>query len=111
MDSQRVDLLMGDRMTLEETVLIVEEEAYASREAWAHVIGLTEMAELRETNRRRQAQMVETLCVIRDMRQEMGDMQAELLALQEQWRRARQPTPDARVPDHQDASKDADSHI
>ncbi|GKF77490.1 hypothetical protein Tco_0229960, partial [Tanacetum coccineum] len=33
MDSQRVDLLMGDRMTLQETVLIIEEEAYASREA------------------------------------------------------------------------------
>ncbi|GKC64534.1 hypothetical protein Tco_1097132, partial [Tanacetum coccineum] len=31
-DSQRVDLLMGDRMTLQETILIVEEEAYASRE-------------------------------------------------------------------------------
>ncbi|GKE28345.1 hypothetical protein Tco_1443729 [Tanacetum coccineum] len=28
--SQRVDLLIGDRMTLQETVLIVEEEAYAS---------------------------------------------------------------------------------
>ncbi|GJS35604.1 hypothetical protein Tco_0533986 [Tanacetum coccineum] len=34
MDSQRVDLLMGDRMTLQETVWMVEEEAYASREAW-----------------------------------------------------------------------------
>ncbi|GJU02014.1 hypothetical protein Tco_1112352 [Tanacetum coccineum] len=162
MDSQRVDLLMGDRMTLQETVLIVEEEAYASREAWAHAIGLSqavhyelqthheqvyahesqlhahqtqlqlqgtliqtqhqvhetrsqmqqaEMAELRETDRRRQAQMVETLCVMRDMRREMGDMQAELLALREQRRRARQPAPDARVPDHQDASRDADSHI
>nr|GEV35147.1 hypothetical protein [Tanacetum cinerariifolium] len=33
MDSQRVDLLMGNRMTLQETVWIVEEEAYASREA------------------------------------------------------------------------------
>ncbi|GJY65716.1 hypothetical protein Tco_0467954 [Tanacetum coccineum] len=33
MDSQRVDLLMGDRMTLQETVWIVKEEAYASREA------------------------------------------------------------------------------
>ncbi|GKF90249.1 hypothetical protein Tco_0264212 [Tanacetum coccineum] len=32
-DLQRVDLLMGDRMTLQETVLIMEEEAYASREA------------------------------------------------------------------------------
>ncbi|GKD92062.1 hypothetical protein Tco_1371899, partial [Tanacetum coccineum] len=33
MDSQRVNLLMGDRMNLQETVWIVEEEAYASREA------------------------------------------------------------------------------
>ncbi|GKF80520.1 hypothetical protein Tco_0239122, partial [Tanacetum coccineum] len=30
-DSQRVDLLMGDKMTLQETVWMVEEEAYASR--------------------------------------------------------------------------------
>ncbi|GKE39787.1 hypothetical protein Tco_1463192 [Tanacetum coccineum] len=33
-----------------------------------------EMAELRETGRRRQAQMVETLRVMRDMRREMSDM-------------------------------------
>ncbi|GKC65667.1 hypothetical protein Tco_1098265 [Tanacetum coccineum] len=162
MDSQRVDLLMGDRMTLQETVWMVEEEAYASREAWAHSIGLSqathqelqthrdhvyahethiqahqtqlqlqgtliqtqhqvhetrfqmqqaEIAALRETDRRRQAQMVETLRVMRDMRREMGDMQAELLALREQRRRARQPAPDARIPDHQDASGDADSHV
>nr|GEY76919.1 hypothetical protein [Tanacetum cinerariifolium] len=39
MDSQRVDLLMGDMMTLQETVWIMEEEAYAAREAWAHSIG------------------------------------------------------------------------
>nr|GEY10141.1 putative reverse transcriptase domain-containing protein [Tanacetum cinerariifolium] len=38
MDSQRVDLLMKDRMTLQETVWIVEEEAYAAREAWAHSV-------------------------------------------------------------------------
>ncbi|GKE64952.1 hypothetical protein Tco_1519113 [Tanacetum coccineum] len=42
MDSQRVNLLMRDRMTLQETVWIVEEEAYASREAWAHSIGLSQ---------------------------------------------------------------------
>ncbi|GKA14735.1 hypothetical protein Tco_0694381 [Tanacetum coccineum] len=42
MDSQRVDLLMGDRMTLQETVWMVEEDAYASREAWAHSIGLSQ---------------------------------------------------------------------
>ncbi|GJV42340.1 putative reverse transcriptase domain-containing protein [Tanacetum coccineum] len=133
MDSQRVDLLMGDRMTLQETVWMVEEEAYASREAWAHSIGLSqvthqelqthhdhvhetrfqmqqaELAALRETDRRRQDQMVETLRVIRDMRREMSDMQAELLALREQQRRARQPGPEARIPDHQDASGDADN--
>ncbi|GJR26117.1 putative reverse transcriptase domain-containing protein [Tanacetum coccineum] len=40
-----------------------------------------------------------------------GDMQAELLALREQQRKARQPGPDVRVPDHQDASRDADSYI
>ncbi|GJT60064.1 hypothetical protein Tco_1003597 [Tanacetum coccineum] len=41
-DSQQVDLLIRDRMTLQETVLIVKEEAYASREAWAHSIGLSQ---------------------------------------------------------------------
>nr|GEV64089.1 hypothetical protein [Tanacetum cinerariifolium] len=64
-----------------------------------------EMAKLRETDRRRQAQMVETLRVMRDMRREMGDMQAELLALREQGKGARQPRSNARVPDHQDASR------
>ncbi|GKF63397.1 hypothetical protein Tco_0186845 [Tanacetum coccineum] len=42
MDSQRVDLLMRDMMTLQEKVWMVEEEAYASREAWAHSIGLSQ---------------------------------------------------------------------
>ncbi|GKG07449.1 hypothetical protein Tco_0330418 [Tanacetum coccineum] len=153
---------MRDRMTLQETIWMVEEEAYASRKAWAHSIGLIqathhelqthrdhvyayethiqahqtqlqlhgtliqthhqvyetrfqmqqdEIATLRETDHRRQAQMVETLLVMRDMRREMGDMQTELLALQEQRRRARQPVPDARIPDHHDASGDADSHV
>ncbi|GJZ97955.1 hypothetical protein Tco_0670408, partial [Tanacetum coccineum] len=151
-----------DRMTLQETVWMVEEEAYASREAWVHSIGLSqethqelqthrdhvyahethlqahqtqlqlqstliqthhqvhdthfqmqqaELAALRETDRRCQEQMVETLRVIRDMRREMSDMQAELLSLPEQQRRARQPGPEAKIPDHQDASGDADSHI
>nr|GEY93739.1 hypothetical protein [Tanacetum cinerariifolium] len=83
MDSQQVDLLMKDRIAHQETILIVEEEAYAVREAWAHSIGLSQavhsdlhthreqmqrakMAELRETNRRHQAQMVETLRVMGD---------------------------------------------
>ncbi|GJT17245.1 hypothetical protein Tco_0875951 [Tanacetum coccineum] len=50
-----------------------------------------ELAALRETDRRRQDQMVEALRVIRDMRREMSDMQTELLALREPQRRARQP--------------------
>nr|GEV97333.1 hypothetical protein [Tanacetum cinerariifolium] len=126
MDSQRVNLLMEDMIAHQETILIVEEKAYAAREAWAHSIRLsqavhselqtrreqqTEISEFQETDRRRQAQMVETLRVIGDMRREMGDMQAKLLALREQPRRARQPGEDARVPDHQDAPRDADSHI
>nr|GEY92921.1 hypothetical protein [Tanacetum cinerariifolium] len=37
----------------------------------------TEISELRETDRRRQEQMVETLRVMGDIRREMGDMQAE----------------------------------
>ncbi|GJZ08281.1 hypothetical protein Tco_0542564 [Tanacetum coccineum] len=70
-----------------------------------------ELATLRETDHRHQDKMVETLRVIRDMRREMRDMQAELLALQEQQRRAGQPGLEAKIPDHQDASGDADSHI
>ncbi|GKE40251.1 hypothetical protein Tco_1463656, partial [Tanacetum coccineum] len=104
----------------EETVWMVEEEAYASREAWAHSIGLSQathqelqthrdhakLAALRETDRRLQAQMVETLRVIIDMRREMSDMQAKLLALGGHQRGARQPGPDARSPDSELASLD-----
>ncbi|GKE07275.1 hypothetical protein Tco_1399293 [Tanacetum coccineum] len=42
MDSQRVDLLIKDTIAHQETVLIVQEEAYASREAWAHSVGLSQ---------------------------------------------------------------------
>ncbi|GKB97964.1 hypothetical protein Tco_0984101 [Tanacetum coccineum] len=42
MDSQRVDLLIEDRIAHQETLLIVEEEAYASRKAWAHSVGLSQ---------------------------------------------------------------------
>nr|GEV85180.1 hypothetical protein [Tanacetum cinerariifolium] len=38
MDSQRVDLLIEDRTAHQETILIMEEEAYSAREAWAHSI-------------------------------------------------------------------------
>ncbi|GJW14479.1 hypothetical protein Tco_0018612 [Tanacetum coccineum] len=135
MDSQRVDLLMGDRMTLQETELQNHRDHVYAHETHiqAHQAQLqlqstliqtqhqvsetrlqmqqAEIAALREADRKRQAQMAETLRVMRDMRREISDMQAELLAHREQQGRARQPTPDARIPDHQDASGDADSHV
>ncbi|GJR90289.1 hypothetical protein Tco_0214300 [Tanacetum coccineum] len=116
-DSQRVDLLMGDRMTLQEIVWMVEEEAYASREAWAHSYVCTRDPSPGTSDTTIAAgyshsdTISETLRVMRDMRREMSDIQAELLALREQQRRARQPALDARIPDHQDASRDANSHI
>ncbi|GJU88316.1 hypothetical protein Tco_1300739 [Tanacetum coccineum] len=100
MDSQRVDLLMGDRMTLQETVWMVEEEAYASREAWAHSIGLSTPDTATAAGYSHS-----------DTSSEMSDMQVELLALRGQQRRARQPGPDATILDHYDAFGDADSHI
>ncbi|GJZ77398.1 hypothetical protein Tco_0642070 [Tanacetum coccineum] len=111
MDSQRVNLLMEDRIAHQETIQIVEEEAYASREAWAHAIGLSQAVHFELQTHREQEQMAETLRVMRDVRREMSDMQAELLAHRGHQRRARQPGSDARAPDHQEASRDADSHI
>ncbi|GJX03322.1 hypothetical protein Tco_0189238 [Tanacetum coccineum] len=90
MDSQWVNLLMGDRMTLKgqygwqtsdaatpfQTHHQVHETRFQMQQA--------ELAALRETDRRRQDQM---------------------------QRRARQPGPEARIPEYQDTSGDADSHI
>ncbi|GKC46171.1 hypothetical protein Tco_1063893 [Tanacetum coccineum] len=117
-----VTYLMGGIDDSLETIWMLEERPMLHREAWAHSNRLS-LGDLsvalqtyrdsvctREPTSRHQAQMVETLRVMRDMRREMGDMQTELLALRGQ-RRARQPTPDARIPDHQDASRDADSHV
>ncbi|GJZ07862.1 putative reverse transcriptase domain-containing protein [Tanacetum coccineum] len=81
MDSQRVDLAYN-RIAHQETIQIVEEEAYASREAWAHAIGLIQTVHSELQTHREQVQMAETLRVMRDMRREMVDMQDELLALQ-----------------------------
>ncbi|GJR02417.1 hypothetical protein Tco_0525401 [Tanacetum coccineum] len=117
MDSQRVNLLMGDRMTLHETVWMVEEEAYASREAWAHLIGLSQATHQELQTHRDHVYANEThLQAHQTQLQLQGTLiqtqhHAKLLAHQEQQKRARQPGPDARIPDHQDASGDADSHI
>nr|GEY70228.1 hypothetical protein [Tanacetum cinerariifolium] len=86
----------------------IEKVGYGIRDTWMQQ---TEIADLQETDRRRQAQMVETLRVMGDMRREMGDMQAKLLAMREQPRRARHPGGDARVPNHREAPRDADSNI
>nr|GEW28705.1 RNA-directed DNA polymerase, eukaryota [Tanacetum cinerariifolium] len=89
-ESQWVDLLMEDKITHQETIQIVEDEAYATREAWALLIGLSQAVHFKLQTHQEQA---------------------ELLALREQPRRARQPGRDARVPNHHDAPRDADSHI
>nr|GFA96238.1 reverse transcriptase domain-containing protein [Tanacetum cinerariifolium] len=94
-NSQQVDLLMGDRMTLQETVWTVEEEAYAARVAWNHSIRLSQ-----ETYQELQTHHDHV-----DMRQEMSDIQKELISQREQLRRERQPGPDARFPDHQEIEK------
>ncbi|GKE34873.1 hypothetical protein Tco_1454195, partial [Tanacetum coccineum] len=119
MDSQRVDLLMGDRMILQETIqahqtqlqlqgtlIQTQHQVHETRSQMQQA----EMAELQETNHKHKGQTVEILRVMRDMRREMSDMHAELLALQGQ-QRDRQPGPDARIPYDHDASRDADSHI
>ncbi|GKA82216.1 hypothetical protein Tco_0788964, partial [Tanacetum coccineum] len=113
MDSQRVDLLMGDRITLQETVTHQELQTHHDH-VYAHETHLQAhqtQLQLQGTLIQTQHQMVETLYVMRDIRREIGDMQAKLLTLREQQRRARQPAPDARIPNHQDASRDADSHV
>ncbi|GKB30257.1 hypothetical protein Tco_0869658 [Tanacetum coccineum] len=107
-DSQWVDLLMGDRMILGGgnslwmgggLCMLTEWLAHGDWiESGGHFMSSdtpvhetrsqmqqAEMVELRETDRRHQAQMIETLFwVMRDIRREMGDMQAESLALREQ---------------------------
>nr|GEV99960.1 hypothetical protein [Tanacetum cinerariifolium] len=102
-----VDLLMEDMIAHQETIQIVEDKAYAAQEAWAHSIGLSQAVYFELQTH--QEHMVETLRVIGDMRREMGDMHAELLALREQLRRAGQPRGDARVLNYQDAPRDADN--
>ncbi|GJS45032.1 hypothetical protein Tco_0595153 [Tanacetum coccineum] len=109
MDSQRVNLLIGDRITLQKTVWMVEEEAYASRDL-AYSIGLS-TPDTAIAAEYYSCRVLSFRHSTRDMRREMSDMQAELLALREPQRRARQPGPEARIPDHQEASGDADSHI
>nr|GEW74240.1 putative reverse transcriptase domain-containing protein [Tanacetum cinerariifolium] len=75
MDSQWVDLLIEDMIAHQETILITHHQVHKTH----FQMQQDEMAELQETNCRRQAQMVDTLLVMGDVRPEIGDMQAELL--------------------------------
>ncbi|GJY46147.1 hypothetical protein Tco_0435210 [Tanacetum coccineum] len=106
-----------DLMTLQETVWIMEEEAYASREAWAHSIGLSQATHQELQTHLDHVYVYETHIQAHQAQLQLQSTliqthhQAELLAHRKQQRRARQPGPDARILDHQDASGDADSHI
>ncbi|GJV69921.1 putative reverse transcriptase domain-containing protein [Tanacetum coccineum] len=105
MDSQRVDLLMGDRNECSMRQFWMGRwKPMLSRGLSAHSI------ELSTPDHRYSCQSSLILTktkVIDDS--PFRCKQTELLALQEQQRRARQPGPEARISDHQDASGDADS--
>ncbi|GJS52837.1 hypothetical protein Tco_0626199 [Tanacetum coccineum] len=68
---------------------IVEEEAYASREAWAHAIGLSQAVHFELQTHRRVVSNI-----YKGSKEGVG-----------------QPGSDARALDHQEAYRDADSHI
>ncbi|GKE11776.1 hypothetical protein Tco_1415327 [Tanacetum coccineum] len=75
---------------------------------------VTELAELHEHDTQDLYALLEDAQYSRSRISQLVDIdskQAELLALREQQRRARQPGPEARILDHQDASRDVDSHI
>ncbi|GJZ35944.1 putative reverse transcriptase domain-containing protein, partial [Tanacetum coccineum] len=95
-DTQDLYALLEDA----QDIWMVEEEAYASREAWAHSIGLSHVTHQELQTHRDH---------VHETRFQM--QQAELAALRETDRRrqAQMPGPGARIPDHQDAFGDADN--
>nr|GEZ64948.1 putative reverse transcriptase domain-containing protein [Tanacetum cinerariifolium] len=55
---ERVNLLIEDRIAHQETILIMKEEAYATREAWAHSIRLSQAVHFElQTHREQNSQM------------------------------------------------------
>ncbi|GJW32177.1 hypothetical protein Tco_0052209 [Tanacetum coccineum] len=102
---------MGDRMTLQEIVWMVEEEAYTSQEAWAHSIGLSQATHQELQNQSDHVYAYETHLQAHQTQLQLQGTLIQTQHQREQQRRARQPGPGARIPDHQDASRDADSHI
>ncbi|GJV49635.1 reverse transcriptase domain-containing protein [Tanacetum coccineum] len=67
------------QLQLQGTLIQTQHQVHETRSQMQQV----EMTELRETGCGHQAQIVETLRVMRDMRREMGDMQTELLGLRD----------------------------
>ncbi|GKE77299.1 hypothetical protein Tco_1543419 [Tanacetum coccineum] len=89
-------------------IWMVEEEAYASREAWAHSIGLNQATHQELQTYRDHVYAHETYL---QAHQTQLQLQSTLIQTHHQQRKARQPGPEARIPGHQDASRDVDSHI
>ncbi|GKB61821.1 hypothetical protein Tco_0918007 [Tanacetum coccineum] len=124
MNSQRVDLLMGVIMTPSRRPMDFVGGGLSSREALGPFdrLSLSLIRSFRPIvimcmhmrpiyRHTRHSYSCRVLSFRHSTRREMSDMQAELLALREQRRIARQSGPEARIPDHQEASGDADSHI
>ncbi|GKC43645.1 putative reverse transcriptase domain-containing protein [Tanacetum coccineum] len=111
---QRVDFLMGIGMTLPGTGQSTHQVMLQTHRD--HVYAHETHLQAHQTQLQLQGTLIQTQHQVHETRFQM--QQAELAALREtdrrrqaQMRRARQPGPEARIPDHQDASGDADSHI
>ncbi|GJY26927.1 hypothetical protein Tco_0401653 [Tanacetum coccineum] len=87
--SGQLNLLLRDRRSYARTARLIEAEARAFREAW------TKIGDLRAADRRRHAQLVEALTLVRTL-------QTQMAALQSQQRPARDPA-------HPDVSEEAGS--
>ncbi|GJT63982.1 hypothetical protein Tco_1015462 [Tanacetum coccineum] len=99
-DTQDLYALLEDAQ--DKTVWMVEEEAYASQEAWAHSIGLSQATRQELQTHRDHVYAHETHILAY---QEQLQLHSTLIQTQYQ------PGPDAMISDHQDASGDADSHV
>nr|GEV33335.1 putative ribonuclease H-like domain-containing protein [Tanacetum cinerariifolium] len=58
-NTKRIDLLMEDKIAHQETIHIMDDEAYAVREAWAHSIGLSQAVHSKLQTHQEQVQIME----------------------------------------------------
>nr|GFB54778.1 hypothetical protein [Tanacetum cinerariifolium] len=72
-NTRRVDLLMEDMIAHQETIQIVEDEAYAVREAWAHSIGLNQAVHSELQTHQEQASGIDGRDSLSDGRHETRD--------------------------------------